>query len=607
MGKKGESVTDSSVLSLAGRGWKKVEVEIDEKVERLDLAGNELKSFCGIPLSLCSLSLSFNYLSSLNNFPPLSRLRELDLSSNNLSSLLCDGKPVLLACTRLELLSVANNQLHSCAGVEPLSHLCFFDVANNCVDEWECVRYLSVLPRLRYLSLKGNPIVASSKLKVGMRQYLPTLCVSSEGVYAAKKKKSTGSNAESGTRRMKEGGEKEGKSVSEAMREKKREKRSGEMKSRRPLPLASVVSRSPTSRVGKKAEMKDAAVQAIPQYVDGRVCHVNVQADLKLSDEEESENSNLHAIWQRRYLAVFQELAVTRFLLDKLGNEVGMKRGSDEEGSLAGLLAVASMLASGDADEARVENERCMLESTMKGEAEVGKPELSKVVAALLPYFTPPTHHSHLDHPTFEHGQAEPSGHTSERQDKDEERSSVHPNERGGRENNREDKRRRRNLRAQKSRKSENGAGEGEGEGESHVQAGKGGGKNRKDETTASLDTSTSSATLSPPSQHSSFHSSPISPSSLPPPHYRPPVDADEVKDYIALLADVLRTGQMALQSIFRFCRWSSVKRRRGASCRSSIQPACFSFHLFPSACSLRWRRAICVQYHLTSTTVSQQ
>ncbi|KAJ1454595.1 hypothetical protein M885DRAFT_617922 [Pelagophyceae sp. CCMP2097] len=150
----------------------------------------------GVPIEdrIIELDLSRNRLGPrLDMTPPsfsrLHRLRDLDLSSNGLSSLIG-----LAQCTSLTALVLCDNDLRDADGLAPLKLLKRLDLRSNNIAAAAALRVLSLNERLVELDLRGNPLccvgaaAADGKTlaaaRVMLRSMLPRLARLGVGVDA---------------------------------------------------------------------------------------------------------------------------------------------------------------------------------------------------------------------------------------------------------------------------------------------------------------------------------------------------------------------------------------------------------------------------------------
>ncbi|KAG9395659.1 Leucine Rich repeats (2 copies) [Carpediemonas membranifera] len=142
----------------------------------LDQSNMELTSIddFAIPRYITSLSLANNNLTSLTGNNAASaifrNLQSLDLSFNNIT----DVQP-LAFCHSLVELDLSHNEIRRVTCLETLVSLQVLDLSHNKIDNFLTIRAIALSPRLKHLSLEGNPICQSPKFAVTVRSQLTRL------------------------------------------------------------------------------------------------------------------------------------------------------------------------------------------------------------------------------------------------------------------------------------------------------------------------------------------------------------------------------------------------------------------------------------------------
>ena len=125
-----------------------------------------------MPLTLTSLNLSHNQLTSLDSIGVLCHLQELDVGYNFLTSL--DG--LVPVHRTIQTVVARNNRIRSLSGVEALKSLRALDVQNNDISHLEDLRPLGSL-RLERLGIKGNKVALLTPCRSFCVGLIPTLAL----------------------------------------------------------------------------------------------------------------------------------------------------------------------------------------------------------------------------------------------------------------------------------------------------------------------------------------------------------------------------------------------------------------------------------------------
>ena len=134
-----------------------------KNLTRLFLDNNFIEAISGLD-SLCNLEwidLSFNKISKIENLEKLTKLKVLALFSNQIVEV-----EALETLQELEVLRLGNNKITNKKVKE--THLC-----GNQLFLFEVVIYLRQLPKLRTLSLKGNPVANIKDFDGYVAAFLP--------------------------------------------------------------------------------------------------------------------------------------------------------------------------------------------------------------------------------------------------------------------------------------------------------------------------------------------------------------------------------------------------------------------------------------------------
>ena len=119
-----------------------------------------------------SLTLSYHFISRIENLDALTRLKELDLSENRIQRL-----ENLHRLSLLESLNLSGNAIKdlpkSC--LEPLKCLKTLKLAKNKISGLQELGNLSILPNLENLYVAGNPVCESEDYKLYLVFYISSL------------------------------------------------------------------------------------------------------------------------------------------------------------------------------------------------------------------------------------------------------------------------------------------------------------------------------------------------------------------------------------------------------------------------------------------------
>ena len=124
------------------------------------------------PSSLVNLDLSYNDLTSLQNFDHLLSLKKLNVSHNSIST--ASG---LSNLTSLVSLDISNNKIRVVEGVERCRKLEVVSFANNRLKSYYDVRALSLNRKLKVANLEGNDVTRYSNFKFKIIHLLPGVSV----------------------------------------------------------------------------------------------------------------------------------------------------------------------------------------------------------------------------------------------------------------------------------------------------------------------------------------------------------------------------------------------------------------------------------------------
>lgn len=115
------------ISSLLEKKWEKIpDLSAFTHLQKLSLAGHEIKTLEALPGRLQQLDLSYNFLRHTQTLPVLTDLQELDLSFNELEDVSEIG-----ACHSLTHLNLAHNFLKDLSALAPLNKLELLAISGN--------------------------------------------------------------------------------------------------------------------------------------------------------------------------------------------------------------------------------------------------------------------------------------------------------------------------------------------------------------------------------------------------------------------------------------------------------------------------------------------
>eukprot|EP00767_Chilomastix_cuspidata_P003139 gnl/Chilomastix_cuspidata/3256.p1 GENE.gnl/Chilomastix_cuspidata/3256~~gnl/Chilomastix_cuspidata/3256.p1 ORF type:complete len:586 (+),score=162.77 gnl/Chilomastix_cuspidata/3256:169-1758(+) len=120
--------------------------------------------------SLTKLCLDNNNISTIEGLEKLENLRWLDLSFNRISDI--SG---LAHLSRLTDLSLAHNEVSAIRGLSELRSLESLSLGHNLISDFDGLLALRALPRLRALTLAGNPVSTEGDYKQYVIAHVPAL------------------------------------------------------------------------------------------------------------------------------------------------------------------------------------------------------------------------------------------------------------------------------------------------------------------------------------------------------------------------------------------------------------------------------------------------
>ena len=120
--------------------------------------------------NLTRLFLDNNFIEAISGLDTLTGLEWLDLSFNKISKI-----ENLEKLIKLKVLALFSNQIVEVEALESLQELEVLRLGNNKINSKKVVIYLRQLPKLRTLSLKGNPVTRFKEFDGYVAAFLPKL------------------------------------------------------------------------------------------------------------------------------------------------------------------------------------------------------------------------------------------------------------------------------------------------------------------------------------------------------------------------------------------------------------------------------------------------
>jgi len=120
--------------------------------------------------NLTRLFLDNNFIEAISGLDSLCNLEWIDLSFNKISKI-----ENLEKLTKLKVLALFSNQIVEVEALETLQELEVLRLGNNKITNKKVVIYLRQLPKLRTLSLKGNPVANVKDFDGYVAAFLPKL------------------------------------------------------------------------------------------------------------------------------------------------------------------------------------------------------------------------------------------------------------------------------------------------------------------------------------------------------------------------------------------------------------------------------------------------
>ena len=167
-----EVVNETESVDLSNRSSKEGVLKLYPKARTVSLSANQLSRLSFVPSSLCTLCLSRNRFTSLEDLSTLVNLKLLDVSHNKLRSF---GK-YLHKCQALRTIRAGFNKI-KVVQLEPLEELVELCLESNRISNFCDVRSLSFNIRLQRLTVKGNPLASKRCVRQRLIDMIPSLLV----------------------------------------------------------------------------------------------------------------------------------------------------------------------------------------------------------------------------------------------------------------------------------------------------------------------------------------------------------------------------------------------------------------------------------------------